>query len=99
MSATQAAEAKYPHDGFGKTDVELARLLGLREGYAAGLVDQREKDAEIAETAPCVCGKAADEHYPGSAQTDSAGIATAIRMGGFYTPEQIEAAFEDGAVL
>lgn len=99
MSATQTAEAKYPHDGLGKSDVELARLLGLREGYAAGLVDQREKDAQTAETAPCVCGKAADEHYPGSAQTDATHIATAIRTGGFYTPAQIDAAFEDGAVL
>lgn len=36
-AAVEAVE-RYPHDGSGKTEVQLARLLGLREGYIAGRI-------------------------------------------------------------
>lgn len=40
VKAAAEAERMYPHDGYGKTEVQLARLLGLREGYATALASR-----------------------------------------------------------
>jgi len=34
--AVRAVE-KYPYDGLGKTEIQLARIFGLRQGYVDGL--------------------------------------------------------------
>jgi len=46
------AEGAYPHDGHGKTEAQLARLIALREGYVAGrlvsltALEQRQANSE-----------------------------------------------------